>query len=71
MPPRIFISYRREDSGGDAGRLADHLHKRYGKDRVFLDIDSIDPGTDLARVLHDSLQQTAAVLIVIGPRRNA
>ena len=68
MPPRIFISYRREDSGGDAGRLADHLHRRFGKDSVFLDIDSIDPGTDFARVLHDSLQQTAAVLIVIGPR---
>ena len=68
MPPRIFISYRRDDAAGDAGRLADHLHRRFGKDRVFLDIDTIDPGTDFVRVLHDSLQQTAAVLVVIGPR---
>jgi tetratricopeptide (TPR) repeat protein len=68
MPPRIFISYRRDDAAGDAGRLADHLHRRFGRDRVFLDIDTIDPGTDFVRVLHDSLQETAAVLVVIGPR---
>jgi TIR domain len=68
MPPRIFISYRREDAAGDAGRLADHLHRRFGKDRVFLDIDTIDPGTDFVQVLQTSLQETAAVLVVIGPR---
>ena len=68
MPPRIFISYRREDAAADAGRLADHLSARFGKDRVFLDVDTIDPGTDFVRALHTSLEQTAAVLIVIGPR---
>jgi tetratricopeptide (TPR) repeat protein len=68
MPPRIFISYRREDAAGDAGRLADHLHRRFGKNQVFLDIDTIDPGTDFVQVLHESLQETAAVLVVIGPR---
>ena len=68
MAPRIFISYRRDDAAGDAGRLADHLHRRFGKHRVFLDIDTIDPGTDFVRVLHASLQETAAVLVVIGPR---
>jgi tetratricopeptide (TPR) repeat protein len=68
MPARIFISYRREDAAGDAGRLADHLHRRFGKTHVFLDIDTIDPGVDFVRVLHASLQETAAVLVVIGPR---
>jgi tetratricopeptide (TPR) repeat protein len=68
MPPRIFISYRRDDAGGDAGRLADHLQRRFGRERVFLDIDTIDPGTDAVRALHDSLQETVAVLVVIGPR---
>jgi hypothetical protein len=68
MPPRIFISYRREDAAGDAGRLADHLHRRFGKAQVFLDIDTIDPGTDFVRVLQSSLKETAAVLVVIGPR---
>ncbi len=66
--PRIFISYRRSDAAGDAGRLADHLYRRFGAARVFLDIDTIDPGADFARVLLASLQQTAAMLVVIGPR---
>ena len=65
---RIFISYRRADAAGDAGRLADHLNRRFGPSRVFLDIDSIDPGTDFERALTSSLAETAAVLVVIGPR---
>jgi hypothetical protein len=69
MPePGIFISYRREDSAGDAGRLADHLHQRFGAARVFLDIDTIEPGTDFVDVLQASVQQTAVMLVVIGPR---
>ena len=65
---RIFISYRRQDAAGDAGRLADHLNRRFGPARVFLDIETIDPGTDFERALTSSLQDTAAVLVVIGPR---
>jgi hypothetical protein len=68
MASRIFISYRRDDSAGHAGRLADHLHKRFGAARVFLDIDAIQPGTDFPTVLRTSLQETAAMLVVIGPR---
>jgi len=64
---RIFISYRRADSAGDAGRLADHLQRRFGAERVFLDVDTIEPGADFVRVLRDSLQQTVAMLVVIGP----
>ena len=45
MPSGIFISYRREDAAGDAGRLADHLQRRFGRARVFLDVDGIAPGT--------------------------
>ena len=68
MASRIFISYRRDDAASDAGRLADHLQRRFGKDRVFLDIDTIEPGTDFVQVLHRALEETRAVLVVIGPR---
>jgi hypothetical protein len=68
MTPRIFISYRREDSAGDAGRLADHLRQRFGSAQVFLDIETIDPGTDFVQALHAALGETAVVLVVIGPR---
>lgn len=66
--PKIFISYRRDDAAGEAGRLADHLSRRFGADAVFLDIETIDPGTDFVSVLQTTLQQTAAVLVVIGTR---
>ena len=64
--PRVFISYRRDDAAGDAGRLADHLQRRFGADRLFLDIETIEPGTDFVQVLQRSLGETAAVLVVIG-----
>ncbi len=68
MDPGIFISYRRDDAAGDAGRLADHLHRRFGAAQVFLDIEAIAPGTDFVQALSASLQRTAAMLVVIGPR---
>jgi hypothetical protein len=68
VQPGIFISYRREDAAGDAGRLADHLQRRFRHVRVFLDVDTISPGADFAQVLASYLQQTTAVLVVIGPR---
>ena len=68
MASGIFISYRRDDAASDAGRLADHLKRRFGTDRVFLDIDTIEPGTDFVQVLHRALEETRVVLVVIGPR---
>ena len=64
----IFISYRRDDSAGEAGRLADHLAQRFGRDRVFIDIDTIAPGTDFIVELERALSTTAVVLVVIGRR---
>jgi hypothetical protein len=40
----VFISYRREDSGGFAGRIYDRLTSRLGRDGVFFDVDNIPPG---------------------------
>jgi len=42
--PRIFISYRRDDSGGHAaGRVTDRLEREFGRDLLFIDVDSIPP----------------------------
>ncbi len=43
--PKIFISYRRNDSAGHAGRLCDHLTGHFGHGQVFMDVDTIRPGT--------------------------
>ena len=65
---RIFISYRREDTGMGVGRLADSLREHFAREQVFQDISSIDPGADFIEVLQRALADCAAVLVVIGPK---
>jgi hypothetical protein len=62
----VFISYRREDAAGEAGRLSDHLARRFGTGRVFIDIDTIRPGTDFVVELDRALASTTVVLVMIG-----
>ena len=64
----IFLSYRRDDTAGEAGRLAEHLVRRFGQDRVFIDIDTIAPGTDFTTELERALVGTTVVLVIIGRR---
>jgi hypothetical protein len=63
---RIFVSYRREDSAPYAGRLFDSLGAHHGSLSVFIDIDSIDPGSDFGEAVHSSLEGCDAVIAVIG-----
>ena len=63
----IFVSYRRDDSQGFAGRLADDLGERLGDDRVFRDIE-IPIGSDFSEVLHRAIAASDVLLVVIGRR---
>lgn len=63
----IFITYRREDSQGFAGRLEDDLSERFGDAMIFRDRE-IAPGEDFAKRLRDTLNSTDVALAVIGPR---
>jgi hypothetical protein len=63
----IFISYRRADAGGHAGRLCDRLTARFGADRVFLDIQDIHPGQNYAESIEDTIAACECVIAVIGP----
>ncbi len=62
----IFISYRRDDSSGDAGRLYDHLIAHFGKQMVFRDIDTIAPGSDFVRRIEDAVGACQVFLVLIG-----
>jgi hypothetical protein len=64
----IFISYRRDDTGGHAGRLLDHLSRTFGADGVFMDVDDIRRGDSFADTLTERLQEADVLLAVIGKR---
>ncbi|GAB4572982.1 MAG: hypothetical protein Kow0077_13950 [Anaerolineae bacterium] len=65
---RIFISYRRADSAGHAGRLYDHLVQRYFPGQVFMDVVNIAPGADFLEAIHTELAAYSVAVVVIGPR---
>jgi hypothetical protein len=64
--PRIFISYRREDTGGWAGRVADCLIAIFGKTNIFFDVDTINPGSNFVQALNVRAANCDVLLAVIG-----
>lgn len=64
---RVFLSYRRVDAGGYAGRLTDALLQRLGPRSVFQDVTAISPGQDYTVAIDRALADSDAALVVIGP----
>jgi hypothetical protein len=64
--PSIFVSYRRTDAPGHAGRLYDRLADRFGETDVFKDLESMEPGDDFVRVIEETVAGCDALLAVIG-----
>jgi TIR domain len=62
----IFISYRRDDTAGHAGRLYDRLVEHFGRERVFMDVDTIEPGQDFVEVIGERVRSSGAVVVLIG-----
>ena len=67
-PGRIFISYRREETGYPAGWLYDRLAARFGGDQVFKDVDSIQLGDDFVEVITQAVGSCDVLLALIGDR---
>ncbi len=63
----IFISYRREDTVGHAGRIYDRLVARFGPERVYRDIDSGRPGEDFVETIRRRVAGCDVLLALIGP----
>jgi hypothetical protein len=63
----IFISYRRDDSEGQAGRLYDDLIRQFGEGSVFMDVAAIEPGFDFRKVIDESVSSCGVLLALIGP----
>ena len=63
---RIFISYRRADSAGYAGRIYDRLAAHFGKEAIFMDVDTIEAGLDFVDVLENAVQSCDVLVALIG-----
>ena len=63
----VFICYRREDSGGFAGRLHRDLTRVLQAD-VFIDVDSIKGGDDFVDAISTTLARCSTLLILIGTK---
>ncbi|MDQ3980580.1 MAG: toll/interleukin-1 receptor domain-containing protein, partial [Actinomycetota bacterium] len=66
QPPKVFISYRREESEGHAGRLYDALSRRFGSQHVFLDVSTIQAGREFDQAIEQAITSCDVVLAVIG-----
>ena len=62
----IFISYRRGDAEGQAGRLFDDLASQFGDGSVFMDVAGIQPGRDFRRAIDEQLASCGVLLALIG-----
>lgn len=64
----IFISYRRDDSRAQTGRIYDHLESHFGHSRVFIDVDSIPLGVEFPQRLDQAVKLCQVFLAIIGSK---
>ncbi len=63
---RIFISYRRQDAAYPAGWLYDRLAERFGPERIFKDVDSIELGDDFVETITNAVGSCDILLALVG-----
>jgi len=62
---KVFISYRREETSGHAGRLYDAIASAFGDANVFMDVD-LAPGVDFVERVTEAVGACDVLLVVIG-----
>lgn len=65
---KVFISYRRSDTQDLAGRIADRLRATPGIERIFIDVEEIEPGVDFETKIRSALADCEVCVLLIGPR---
>lgn len=63
---QVFISYRRQDASGHAGRLQERLKAELGKKGIFVDVASVDPGANFEDAIARAIGESKALIAVIG-----
>jgi TIR domain len=58
---------RREETRHIAGRLADRLSERLGREQVFMDVDTIEAGADFTAAIAREVASCNVLISLIGP----
>ncbi|MFN3998463.1 toll/interleukin-1 receptor domain-containing protein [Algoriphagus sp.] len=64
---KIFISYRREDTSGESGRVKDRLEQVFGKENIFYDVETLEAGLNFDESISKALNESKVLLAMIGP----
>jgi len=67
MAAKLFLCYRRDDSAHFAGRVQDRLGSEFGRDLLFMDVDTIPLGVNFSKVLREEVAKCRVLLAMIGP----
>jgi len=65
--PKVFITYRREETAAHAGRLYDAMVTRFGESNVFMDVD-MAPGVDFVERITEAVAACHVLIVVMGPK---
>jgi hypothetical protein len=68
LAKRVFISYRRDDTGPVAGRIYDRLSLLLSKPNVFFDVATIKGGENFEKSIVDAIGKCDGALVFIGDK---
>jgi len=65
--PKLFLSYRRNDTQHLAGRMFDRLVTQFGESDLFFDVDTIPYGVNFREHIRTFISDCDIMIVVIGP----
>lgn len=65
---KIFLSYRWDDSSAATRLIYDALKGKFSEQAIFWDLHDIEPGINFVDRINSALDQSAIVLVIIGPK---
>ena len=68
MTQNIFLSYRRDDSRGYTNAIYTLLELHFPPDSIFMDVDTLVPGSDFVQSLEEAVENCDIFLAIIGSR---
>ncbi len=68
MTENIFLSYRRDDSRGYTNAIYTLLELHFPPGSIFMDVDTLVPGSDFVQSLQEAVENCDIFLAVIGSR---